>query len=75
MELLAWRIRQKKFLASGFTSRVCGPLNMCSNVTPIMPLAQPAYENVQSHSDDVVQKKKRLFWALEKFYKDYTSMS
>ncbi len=45
----------KKFLASGFTSGVCGPLNMHSSVTPIMPLAQPAYENVWSHSGDIIQ--------------------
>ncbi len=31
---------------------------MRSSVTPIMPLAQPAYENAQSHSGDVIQKKK-----------------
>ncbi len=44
MELLTWRIRQKNFLASGFTSGVCGPLNMLSSVTDIVPLAQPTYE-------------------------------
>ncbi len=43
----------KKFLASGFTSVVCSPLNMCSSVTPMVPLAQPAYENAQSHRGEV----------------------
>ncbi len=27
---------------------------------------QAAYENARSHSGDVIQKKKILFWALEK---------
>ncbi len=35
----------KKFLASGFTSGECGPLNVRIIVTPIVPLAQPTYEN------------------------------
>ncbi len=48
----------KKFLASRFTSGLCGPLNMRSSITPIMPLAQPAYENAQRHRGDAIQKKK-----------------
>ncbi len=52
MELLTWRIRQKKFLTSGLR----GPLNM-RNVTPMVPLAQPAYENARSHSRGVTDKK------------------
>ncbi len=52
MELLSW-----------FTSGVCGPLNMRSSVAPIMPLAQPAYVNEQSHRGDV---KKKTFVGFEK---------
>ncbi len=47
----------KKFLASGITSGVCGPLNMRSSVSPMVPLAQPAYENARSHCGDAIQKK------------------
>ncbi len=34
------------------------PTDMRSSVSPIMPLAQPAYENAQSHRGDVSQEKK-----------------
>ncbi len=47
-----------KKLASAFTFGVCGPLNIHSSVAPIMPLAQPAYENMRSYSGDINQKKK-----------------
>lgn len=36
-ELLGWHIRQKTFLASSFTSMLCGPLNMHSSVSPVGP--------------------------------------
>lgn len=32
--LLAWSRHQNSFLASGFTSWLCGPLNMCNSVSP-----------------------------------------
>ncbi len=45
--------KPKTFLASGFTSGVCGSLNMRSSVIPIMPLAQPAFENMRVITDRV----------------------
>ncbi len=54
---------KKRFLASGLLPGLCGPLNMCSNVTPIMPLCTPWLTSFRKKMTYGLEK-------LEKFHKD-----